>query len=240
MGAQLAFGLVDGFGPPSELIVEDPALIVAGYTGRDESVLRAHIDELAAHGIPRPEKTPAFYPLPASLLRMAPAQATVSTAETSGEAEPVLVRTAEGRLLLGVGSDHTDRAAERLSVAASKAACPKFLGAHLWPFDAVSGRWSELELQSTVGDEGALYQEGRLSVLLHPAVVLAEALKEHPEPDDRALVLFLGTVPLLAGEIRHDRRFTARLRDGSRELTCEYEVVPEGSFRRQTQPATPY
>jgi len=37
------------------------ALIVAGWTGRDEKALHHHIEELAAIGVPRPLSMPVFY-----------------------------------------------------------------------------------------------------------------------------------------------------------------------------------
>jgi len=37
------------------------ALIVAGWTGRDEKALHHHIEELAAIGVPRPSSVPVFY-----------------------------------------------------------------------------------------------------------------------------------------------------------------------------------
>ena len=40
---------------------EPEALIVAGWTGRDEAALRHHIEELAAIGVPRPSSVPVFY-----------------------------------------------------------------------------------------------------------------------------------------------------------------------------------
>jgi len=41
--------------------IEPQALIVAGWTGRDEAALRHHIEELAAIGVPRPSSVPVFY-----------------------------------------------------------------------------------------------------------------------------------------------------------------------------------
>jgi len=43
------------------IMLEPSALIVAGWTGRDEAALRHHIEELAAIGVPRPSSVPVFY-----------------------------------------------------------------------------------------------------------------------------------------------------------------------------------
>jgi 4-hydroxyphenylacetate 3-monooxygenase len=77
-GERLAFGPV--------------RLVIGGYTGRDEAAVRAHIDELAAIGVPPPAAVPDFYELPAGLLTTS-ATIEVGSGNTSGEAEPVLLRS---------------------------------------------------------------------------------------------------------------------------------------------------
>src|SRR6185369_7877834 len=111
---------VDG-GAPVELSPRQ--LVVAGWTGRDSAAIEHHIHELAAIGVPRPSSVPLYYRLAASLLTQAP-QIEVLGPGSSGEVEPVLLR-AGGRWWLTVGSDHTDREAERAGVALSKQLCPK-------------------------------------------------------------------------------------------------------------------
>jgi hypothetical protein len=54
-----------------------------------------------------------------------------------------------------IGSDHTDRALERVSVAASKQVCPKPVGTTLWPFDTLSHRLDTLGLTSEIEEDGA-------------------------------------------------------------------------------------
>src|SRR3954454_6515463 len=113
----LAFDLA---GTGERLLLTDFDLVVAGYTGRDE---------LAAIGVPPPDSVPAFYELDASLATQE-RQVPVAGSNTSGEVEPVLVRSS-GRLYLTVGSNHPGRDIERSSVADSKAACPKPLSTTL-------------------------------------------------------------------------------------------------------------
>jgi len=66
------------------------ALIVAGWTGRDEKALRHHIEELAAIGVPRPSSVPVFYRISTANLTQT-AHLEVLGPDTSGEAEPVVV-----------------------------------------------------------------------------------------------------------------------------------------------------
>src|ERR1700722_18749465 len=93
-------------GTDSHLDLEAPRLIIAGYTGRNVAAVAAHIEELAAIGIPPPASVPAFFELDPSLVT-SDAVVTIFGSNTSGEAEPVLIRH-HGRHYLGVGSDHTD------------------------------------------------------------------------------------------------------------------------------------
>ncbi|SOD60395.1 Protein of unknown function [Streptomyces zhaozhouensis] len=174
------------------LRVEDFDLVVAGYTGRDESAVRAHIEELAAIGVPEPDSVPAFYPLDARLAVQDEA-ITVAGGYTSGEVEPVLIR-AGGRLLLGVGSDHTDRDMERESVARSKAACPKPLSRVVVELPEAGLDWDAVQAECAV--DGREYQRGALAALRVPTELLA--LPGAPAAA-RDLVLFCGTLPLLDG-----------------------------------------
>src|SRR5437764_10904744 len=94
------------------------ALVVAGWTGRDEAAMRHHIEELAAIGVPRPSSVPVFYRVAAANLTQADGIEVLGP-DTSGEAEPVLVGLPDG-LWLTLGSDHPDRKAETLGIAVSK------------------------------------------------------------------------------------------------------------------------
>jgi hypothetical protein len=191
-------------------------LIVAGYTGRDVDAVEEHIRELEAIGVPRPESVPAFYELSPELVTTDP-DLSVEGSNTSGEVEPVLVRTS-GRLYLAVGSDHTDRDIERDSVAASKAACVKPLS----PVVVEIGRdfdWDAVRLRSWVDDER--YQDGPMTALRATTDVLALV----PEDDGGDLVLFGGTVPLLDGGFRPGVAWQVALvlPDG-REITHAYRT----------------
>jgi Protein of unknown function (DUF2848) len=213
-------------GPCRELTLEDPLLIVAGYTGRDPASVEHHIRELELIGVAPPRRVPSFFPVPNWLLHVSPVALQVTSPATSGEAEPVLIRTADGELFLGVGSDHTDRKLETLSVAASKVACPKIIAPTVWPLDEVADEWDRLELTAVSGTGGAPYQRGVLAGLRSPLELLADSGGldgGRPNPT----VLFLGTLPLLNDGFRYDDSFTVELVDRSRDrgLTCRYRVL---------------
>ncbi|TMR00530.1 DUF2848 domain-containing protein [Actinomadura soli] len=193
-------------------------LIIAGYTGRNEAATRAHIEELAAIGVPEPPTVPAFYPLDPGLLTVDPA-ITVAGANTSGEVEPVLVRHA-GRHYLGVGSDHTDRDIERTDVAAAKAACPKPVG-HRFVELPKDDAWDGVRVECSI--DGRPYQSGTLAELRTPTDLLDRLAAEFVDLDGD-LVVFAGTLPLLDGGFVPGRRWRLSLTIDGTTLTCDYKT----------------
>lgn len=190
-------------------------LTVAGWTGRDIAAVEHHIAELAEIGVPRPSKVPLFYQVAPETATQQPV-VTVLGNETSGEAEPFLLRSA-GRLWLGLASDHTDRGLEATSVAHSKQICPKVVGRTLWPFDAVAQRLDRIALGTWI-EGGTPYQEGTLAAI-RP---LRDLLAECPLAEDEAMLC--GTLPAIGG-VRPAERYRMALRDQELgEMDLEYRV----------------
>jgi len=181
-------------------------LVVAGWTGRDHSAVQYHIDELAEIGVAPPSTTPLFYRVSHSLLTQA-GSVQVLGAETSGEAEPLLLNRG-GKLWLGLASDHTDRNLETVSVAASKQACAKVCATALWEFDLVLDHADQLRLRSWIkeGGDWVLYQDGSLEQILPLSVLSAEI-----ETIDQSAML-CGTLPAIGG-VRPATEFRAELYD---------------------------
>lgn len=197
------------------------ALIVAGWTGRDEKALRHHIEELAAIGVPRPSSVPVFYRISTANLVQA-ANLEVLGPDTSGEAEPVVVAMHDG-LWLGVGSDHTDRKAETMGIALSKQMCAKIVGKTLWRLDEIAGHWDQLILRAyaTIDGKRLKYQEGPLSAMRNPSDLMSRAGTEFVA----GTVMFCGTLGAIGG-IRPAAQFTAVIEDPilGRKMSCEYDV----------------
>jgi hypothetical protein len=204
----------------AEIAVDDT--IIAGWTGRDPAAVAKHVRELEALGVKAPASTPIFY-------RVATARLTTGTdievvgEKSGGEVEFVLLQH-DGRLWVGAGSDHTDREVEAYGVSVSKQMCDKPIAPAFWAYDDVAPHWARLMLRSHVMDAGkrALYQEGPLTAMLDP-MVLIEKFGGKGQLEDGTL-MFCGTLaahggvrpsdifefelddPVLARKIQHQYR----------------------------------
>jgi hypothetical protein len=211
----------DGSGERVAFEVAD--VVLAGYTGRDQEDVRKHVEELAAHGVPGPERVPTFYRATPGLV-VAADRIDVLGHETSGEVEFILLR-AGGVLYVGLGSDHTDRGHERVSITHAKQLCAKVVATGLWRYDDVAPHWDRLVLRSFAGADRRPYQEGPVSELLDPGDIL-ERVRERAGLDDlEGVLVFSGTFPLL-GELTYADRFAAELSDevtGAR-LSLDYAI----------------
>lgn len=198
-------------------------LVIAGWTGRDPVARDRHIAELEALGVPRPASTPIFYPLAASRLTTA-SVLEASGGDSSGEVEFVLLR-AGGRLLVGVGSDHTDRKVETYSVTVSKQMCDHPMAPELWAFEDIADHWDSIILRSfaTIGGERVLYQEGTLSAMLPPTELIAAGFGTEI-PDGAAM--FGGTFAAKGG-IRPAGRFDFEIVDPvlNRSIRHGYSIL---------------
>ena len=191
-------------------------LIIAGWTGRDRAAVQAHIDELALLGVRPPASVPVFYRVAAARLTTAPL-IEVTGPRSSGEAECVVLHHAE-RLWVGLGSDHTDRAAEAYDISASKQMCDKPIAAGFWPLTDIASHWDRLVLRSWADD--TLYQSGTVAELLD-----VRALMDAAGGLRAGDCMFCGTLPVQGG-VRPSATFRATLTDPllDRTLSIEYNI----------------
>ena len=209
----------DGTVTRREVPIDDA--VVAGWTGRDAAAVEKHIRELEALGVKRPAATPIFYRVSAA--RLTTGSEIEVVGETSGgEVEFVLLRHA-GRMWVGAGSDHTDRAVETYGVTVSKQMCDKPIAPAFWAFDEVAPHWDQLILRAHVAENGArvLYQEGPVAAMLSPADLLARWSKDGKLADDT--LMFCGTLAAKGG-VRPTVRFEFELEDPvkSRKIAHAY------------------
>lgn len=201
------------------LLLSIEQLIVAGWTGRDMSGVQHHIDELAELGIAPPSQVPLYYRVSNTLLTQNTHIQVVGDG-TSGEVEPLLIQH-NGKLLLGLSSDHTDRDLEVHSVAASKQACPKPIAAEVWDFDEIRDDLDNLELRCFIRENEAwvTYQEGTLAAI-RP---LADLMDGAGFGENTAMLC--GTLGAIGG-VRPASEYRMELADPirNRKITLEYSV----------------
>ncbi|NVN87115.1 MAG: DUF2848 domain-containing protein [Rhodopseudomonas sp.] len=218
----IAFAL-DATGHRSPLTLPIRQLVIAGWTGRDPVARDHHIAELEAIGIARPASTPIYYRVAARRLTTA-SSIEVSGGDSSGEVEFVLFG-AQGRILVGVGSDHTDRKVETYGVTVSKQMCDKPVAPELWDFAELADHWDMIVLRSfaTIDGARALYQEGKLDGMLPVADLIARGFGG-TLPDGCAL--FGGTFAAKGG-IRPATRFDFEIEDPvlKRSIRHGYDVI---------------
>jgi len=192
---------------------------IAGWTGRDKASVDHHIQELAELGIAAPSTTPLYYRISDGLLTQNN-QIQVLGGGTSGEVEPLLLQQ-QGKIWIGLGSDHTDRDLEVYSVAASKQACMKPVSRELWKFESVERHLDDLILrcQFKESDRWITYQEGTLATILP----LPDLVGESGFGDNSAMLC--GTLSAIGG-VRPATEYSMELVDPvlNRTIQLDYSV----------------
>lgn len=184
--------------------------VIAGWTGRDPVAVEKHIAELEAIGVKRPASTPIFYRVSAARLTTDETIEAIG-GQSSGEVEFVLLQT-DGRLWVGVGSDHTDREVETYGVTVSKQMCDKPIAPAFWPHDEIAGHWDKLILRSYIleGGQRVPYQEGTVASMMMPAALIIRYASSGRLPE--GTLMFCGTLAVKGG-IRPSGKFEFELED---------------------------
>ncbi len=214
-------------GKEEEILFEVRRMINAGYTGRDQEGIRRHIEELKKEGIPAPDSTPAAYEVISKLLYFDD-QIDVVGDKTSGEAEYILLCAGKD-VYVGVGSDHTDRELESVSIIKSKQVCPNLMSNRVWNLKDVRKDWDEILLRSWVKNdrcEKILYQEAPLRAILGPEDLMKFIQDKLDDRNLDGVAIFSGTVPILTDRPNYNNYFQVELYNPktNRKLTCTYEV----------------
>jgi hypothetical protein len=214
----LAFERLSAAGD-DEVMFETQALVLAGWSARNEAAVRVHIEELGHLGVKPPSTVPLFYRVGASLVSQTD-RLEVLGPDTSGEIEYVILAMHDG-LWVTVGSDQTDRKAEAHGVALSKQLCGKVLGRTLWQLEEVRGHWDRLVLRAhaLIGGERVLYQEGALALMRQPD----DLIQRYAQGGTIApgTILMSGTLNVIGG-IRPAARFEMELADPVRGRTISH------------------
>mgnify|MGYP000502103116 FL=1 len=197
-------------------------LMVVGFSGKDVEKTMEHIHELEKEGVKCPSEVPVPYQCDPQIVTRKEVIDVIGL-KTSGEAE-YLILCHEGKFYIGIGSDHTDREMEAVSIHKSKQVCLKPCSVEFWDYEEVKDHLPQLRLISTQVVDGKEidYQNGVAGDLLPFDVIIEKVQKEVPLED---CLIYTGTVPLLNG-FRFGEQFSARLVDDQlgRELSLTYKI----------------
>ncbi len=220
--------VVDADGGRSALEFPVARILDAGFTGRNRAGAMKHVEELKAHGVAAPDRIPAYYAVTREMVTTDD-EIEVLGDTTSGEVEVVFLFKGD-ETYIGVGSDHTDRELEKDSIPKSKVICPKVVCGQVWKLADVKPHWESLTLQSWVEVEGkrALYQQGSLADFLPVDDFLDGVKSVIADGALDGMVLYMGTMPSLGGELLFSPTFEGRLSDEvlGRELSFRYGIRP--------------
>ena len=180
---------LDGSSAPASLTLH--RLYNFGSATRDPQTAVAHQEEVAKSGIHIAFDVPAprIYPIARHVVTTDD-EVLVQSDRTSGEVE-IVIHVAD-RVYVGVGSDHTDRALETVSIPGSKQACANHLAPVLWPWDEMRDTWDNCVLRSWV--DGRLYQEVGVDAFLSPDDILATLRERVADVPERDFMVYCGTI----------------------------------------------
>ncbi|KAF1683616.1 DUF2848 family protein [Veillonella sp. R32] len=197
-------------------------LLVVGFAGKDIDKTMEHIRELEEEGIKCPKSVPVLYQCSKELLTTSDNIEVIGN-KTSGEVE-YLILVHEGNYYIGVGSDHTDRELEAVSIHKSKQLCLKPFATTFWPYEEIKNHFDNIKLKSTqiLNGQTIDYQQGLTSDLLSLDTIINTLKKEI---DIENSLIFTGTVPLKNG-FQYGEAFSCQLIDEklNRTINLNYKI----------------
>lgn len=207
-----------------EIYLDIERVIVVGYSGSNVEKINEHIKELEEElGVPAPKRIPTIFECSLEVLTFNNNISFVGNM-TSGEAEFLIIKD-NNKIYIGLGSDHTDRKLESISVLKAKQICPKPFAKTLWLYDDIKDNWNNIKLESyqVVDGQEILYQKGTLSEILPVEKIISEL--ENRIGSLEKCIVFSGTVPLVSG-FKYGNNFKGKLIDGSknRSINLEYNI----------------
>ena len=220
--------VVEADGGRLELEFPVARILDAGFTGKNREGAMKHVEELKAHGVAAPDRIPAYFAVTREMVTTDD-EIEVLGDDTSGEVEVVFLFK-EDEVYIAVGSDHTDRELEKDSIPKSKVICAKVVSREVWKLADVKPHWERLKLQSWIDVDGkrTLYQEGSLADFLTVDDFLDGVRSVVKDGALDGMVLYMGTMPSLGGELLFSPTFEGQLSDDvlGRELSFRYSIRP--------------
>lgn len=200
-------------------------VFVIGYSGSNMEKIMEHIKELEEKlGVEPPAKIPTIFEVSKEIVTSNIDLYFVGE-KTSGECEYVILKK-DGKFYIGLGSDHTDRDLESVSITKAKQVSLKPIAKRIWEYDEIKDHIKEIELNSKY--DGKYYQKGTLADILSLEEIIKELSDRVGELQD--CIIFSGTVPLVDDYV-YGEKFYLELIDNvlGRKITTEYSVniIPE-------------
>lgn len=212
---------LDGTKTPAEFTVA--RMYNFGSATRDPETAVAHQEEVAKSGIHIAFDVPAprIYPIALHALTTDD-ELFVQSDRTSGEVE-IVIHVGD-QMYVGVGSDHTDRALETVSIPGSKQACANHLAPVFWPYDEIRDSWDDCVLRSWV--DGRLYQEVGVDAFLRPEDVVALLRERVTGVPERDFLVYCGTIVSVDKALGFGNEWRYQLdAPGRRKIEASYRVV---------------
>lgn len=208
------------------LLINVEKSVCIGFSGRNQEIVRLHIEELAKEGIPAPPEVPMVYPV-SNLLVTQNSDVQILGEQTSGEIEFIILISLEGKYIT-VGSDHTDRKLEAISIPYAKQICPKPIANEAWLLEEVIPHWDQLLLKCDIelNNQWELYQEGSVAAVLPVQEIVEFALKRNCITEN-GTVIFCGTVPINGGGFKYGSAYRLTISDPilDRCISHVYKVI---------------
>lgn len=186
-------------------------VFIIGYSGRDLNKTQIHIDELEKElGVAPPKYIPTIFECSKEIVTQNKKLKFIGD-RTSGECEYIIIKN-NNNIYISLGSDHTDRKLESVSVPKSKQVCLKPIANEVWEYEKIKNHWDQIELKSfvTINDEESEYQLGSLADIL-PVERILEELEKRVDSINNSII-FSGTVPLVSS-FKYGEKFRVEMID---------------------------
>ena len=195
-----------------------------GSATRDPDAAFAHQEEVAKSGIYIASDVPAprIYPIGLHALGT-DSSVFVQSAQTSGEVE-IVIHVGD-KIHVGIGSDHTDRALETVSIPGSKQACVNHLAPVFWAWDEIADTWDDCIMRSWVDDR--LYQEVGVNKFLSPPDILGILKERVRNLPSKSYMVYCGTYVSVDKALGYGKKWRYQLEAPklSRQIDAQYDVV---------------
>lgn len=191
-----------------------------GFTIRDKEKMQAHLDEVVGVHLEWPERPPIIFPISAWATIMSD-DVPVQYESTSGEIEIVTVVDGD-EILVGVGSDQTDRKLEATDIPWSKQVAPNVIAPTLWRWADVADHWDDVLLESYV--DGQLYQKASVAEFWTP-LEMVEAVKDRIGQVPGAKVFYSGTVVSENATLDFGKQWSLRMIDPVTGKTIRHDYT---------------